>query len=124
MPILPPEVLAVLMPFASLFTAPTFRHLTFLLVGAILTPGPRTVTACLRAVGLSDYQHFQNLHRTLNRARWSPRQGARGLLTLLAQTLVPGANGALCVSDNERSVWWGSQGEANIAFPIRIVHIF
>jgi hypothetical protein len=70
MPALTPEVLAVLMPFASLFTAPTFPHIAFLVAGAILTPGRRTVPPCLRATGLSEHVHFQNFHRTLNRARW------------------------------------------------------
>lgn len=89
MPTLPSEVLAVLMPFASLFTEPTFHRIAFLFAGAVLTPGQRTVAACLRAVGLGEHPHFQNFHRVLNRARWSPRQGARLLLELLLHTFVP-----------------------------------
>ena len=47
---------------------------TVLVVGAILAPGKRTVTAALRVMGLSDEVHFQNYHRLLNRAVWSSRQ--------------------------------------------------
>ncbi|HXG94967.1 MAG TPA: transposase, partial [Blastocatellia bacterium] len=40
------------------------------------------VTACLRAVGKSDDQHFQNYHRVLNRDRFSTLLAARILLGL------------------------------------------
>jgi len=60
-----------------------------LLVGAILAPGKRTVTAALRAMGFAQEPHFQNYHRVLNRARWSSRKVAGVLLRLLVRTLVP-----------------------------------
>ena len=45
-----------------------------LVVGAILTPGQRTVAAVLRVMGLSDERQYQNYHRVLNRASgWSWR---------------------------------------------------
>jgi hypothetical protein len=59
-----------------------------LVVGAILAPGKRTVTACLRVMGLSDEVHFQNYHRLLNRAVWSSRRVSRILLRLLLDTFV------------------------------------
>ncbi len=123
MPLMPAEVFAVLMPFASLFTTPTFRSLAFLFVGAILTPGQRTVTACLRAVGLSHYPHFQNWHRTLNRARWSPRQGARVLLTLLIQALVPSGPWLLGLDDTiERRRGEHIQAKGIYRDPVRSSH--
>ncbi len=60
-----------------------------LLVGAILAPGKRTVTACLRVMGLSHERHFPHFHRVLNRARWSSRKVSRVLLTLLLGAFVP-----------------------------------
>jgi hypothetical protein len=54
-----------------------------LLTGTLLAQGPRTVTATLRAMGLSAERRFERDHRVLNRARWSSRQGARILLGLL-----------------------------------------
>jgi DDE superfamily endonuclease len=61
-----------------------------LLIGAILAPGERTVTAILRVMGLSQEQQFQNYHRVLNRARWSSRALSRILLRLLVAIFVPG----------------------------------
>jgi hypothetical protein len=86
---LPPDMIAVLMPFAPLFSPPVFRHAQVLLVGAILAPGKRTVTAALRAMGLAEARNFQNYHRVLNRARWSSRQAAGLLLRLLVRAFVP-----------------------------------
>jgi hypothetical protein len=60
-----------------------------LLVGAILAPGQRTVTAALRIMGLSAEKHFQTYHRVLNRASWSSLALSRQLLGLLLQTFVP-----------------------------------
>ena len=86
---LPSEILTLLAAFAPLFAPSVFQHAQLLLVGAILTPGARTVTAALRAVGLSHCRQFQNYHRVLNRADWSLRQGASLLLRLLVKVFVP-----------------------------------
>ena len=51
---LPTQIIAVLMPFAPLFSQPVFRHVQVLLVGAILTPGRRTVANALPVMGLAD----------------------------------------------------------------------
>ena len=80
---------AVLVPFATLFTNPTWRKAQVLLVGAILTPGQRTVAAALRVMGRSDAGDYARYHEVLNRAVWSPRQAARLLLVLLLQHLEP-----------------------------------
>ena len=58
-----------------------------LLVGAILTPGQRTVAAALRVMGRSDQRDYARYHEVLNRAVWSSRQAARILLVLLLQHL-------------------------------------
>ena len=51
---LPDAILPLLLPFATLFSNPTWRKAQVLLVGAILTPGQRTVAAALRVMGRSD----------------------------------------------------------------------
>ena len=84
---LPNAILAVLVPFATLFTNPTWRKAQVLLVGAILTPGQRTVTAALRVMGRSDHRDYARYHEVLNRAVWSPRQAGRILLMLMLQYL-------------------------------------
>ena len=89
MPPLPEAIILVLAPFAPLFSPRVWRHAQLLLLGAILTPGARTVTAALRVMGLATERHFTNYHRVLNRATWSARQGSRMLLGLLITLLVP-----------------------------------
>ena len=42
MPTLPAAIVALLLPFATLFTSPTWQKAQLLLVGTILTPGQRT----------------------------------------------------------------------------------
>lgn len=80
---LPAELLNLIVIFQPLFTKPTWENAKILLLGALLARGKRTVTACLRVVGLSDEQHFQNYHRVLNRAKWSALDAARILLGLI-----------------------------------------
>jgi hypothetical protein len=85
---LPPAIIHVLRHFAPLFSERVWEWAKILLVGAILTPGTRTVTAALRAMGLSQETQFQNFHRVLNRARWSSRDASRVLLRLLVAAFV------------------------------------
>jgi hypothetical protein len=83
MPTLRSEYTTILMAFAKLFSRRVWRTVQILLLGAILAPGQRTVTAILRIMGLSSEKHFQNFHRVLNRAIWSSREASRLLLGLL-----------------------------------------
>lgn len=48
------EIIQLLAIFAVAFTAPTFAKSVPLVIGAILSPGRRTVAAALRMVGLDD----------------------------------------------------------------------
>ncbi len=86
---LPAELLPLVIEFAPLFSKPVWEHAKVLLVGAILAPGKRTVTACLRAMGLSQEKCFVNYHRVLNRARWSPLIASHILLRLLVTRFAP-----------------------------------
>jgi len=83
MPTLPSEYITILTSFAVLFSKRTWQHAQILLMGAMLAPGQRTVTAVLRIMGLSAEKHFQNYHRVLNRAIWSSREAGRLLLGML-----------------------------------------
>jgi len=86
---LPLELANLIAAFAPLFSKPVFRHAQVLLVGALLSPGKRTVTSALRVCGLSDEVHFQNYHRVLSRARWSSMAASRILLGLLVRAFAP-----------------------------------
>jgi hypothetical protein len=82
------EFEALLLSFAPLFTHPTFGNARQLVIGALLSPGRRTVTAGLRISGLEAKRTFTNYHRVLSRARWSPRQASHILLLLLLAAFV------------------------------------
>jgi hypothetical protein len=88
MPTLHAEYITILEAFARLFSKRIGEHARILLIGAMLSPAERTVTAALRVMGLSGEKHFQNYHRVLNRAVWSSLEASRILLGLLINTFV------------------------------------
>jgi hypothetical protein len=67
MPHLPTRFAVVILAFAPLFVHRSWQHARVLLVGAILTPGRRTVASLLRITGHSRERHFVNYHRVLSR---------------------------------------------------------
>jgi DDE superfamily endonuclease len=86
MPALQTEYITILGAFERLFSERIWKHAKVLLIGAILSPAERTVTAALRVMGLSMEKHFQNYHRVLNRAAWCSLEASRLLLGLLVST--------------------------------------
>jgi hypothetical protein len=74
------DILAVLAPFASEFSRPTWKNIQILLIGAILCRGPRRISSILRVMGLK-------YHRVLSRAKWDGLRLAKILLSLLLQLL-------------------------------------
>ncbi|GAC1461640.1 MAG: hypothetical protein PVSMB4_20250 [Ktedonobacterales bacterium] len=89
MPILPPEIMILLLNFAPLFTARTWQYVPTLVAGSLLTPQRRMVSSALRVMGLAQVRWFGNFHRVLNRAAWSPLAVSRVLLRLLIEAFVP-----------------------------------
>jgi len=86
---LPEPIIHILRHFELAFSERVWEWAKVLLVGAILAPGKRTVTAALRVMGLSSEAQFQNYHRVLNRDTWSSRTLSRILLRLLLRAFVP-----------------------------------
>jgi hypothetical protein len=86
---LPKAIIQVLRTFEPVFSERVWEWAKILLVGAILTPGQRTVTAALRVMGLSDEAQYQNYHRVLNRAVWCSRSLSDRLLRQVVATFVP-----------------------------------
>src|SRR5215813_9571302 len=80
---LPKRIIHVLRDFEPVLSERVWEWAKVLLIGAILAPGERTVTAILRVMGCSDEKQFQNYHRVLNRAKWSSRELSRLLLVRL-----------------------------------------
>lgn len=82
------EIVPVLMHFAPVFSGRGWAQAVVLVVGAILAPEKRTVTAALRVMGLADEKQFGKYHRVLSRAVWSSLALSRILLGLLVRLLL------------------------------------
>jgi hypothetical protein len=98
--ILPSEIMALLKVFAPVFSERVFEWVKVLVVGAILAPNKRTVSAALRVMGLSDEAQFQNYHRVLSRAQWDSLAVSQLLLGLLVTTFV-GLGGTVVLGADE-----------------------
>ena len=105
MPHLPARFAGIILAFAPLFVHRTWRHARVLLIGAILTPGRRTVTSVLRIMGRGQERCFVNYHRVLSRAAWDPRAGARILLGLLVAAFVPSGPVVIALDDTIERRW-------------------
>jgi hypothetical protein len=106
-----------------LFSKRTWEHVQVLVVGALLAPGKRTVTAVLRVMGLSQERQFQKYHRVLNRARWSSVAVARVLFRMVVDTFVPTGPVVIGIDDTlERR--WGEKIKAKGIYrdPVRSSH--
>lgn len=84
----PVALTQLIVRFAPFFSKRVWAHVQVLVIGALLAPGKRTVTAVLRVMGLSQEAQFQKYHRVLNRAQWASLALARVLLALLVETFV------------------------------------
>lgn len=102
---LPPDVLAIIELFAPLFTESVWRRARTLLIGAILTPGCRTVASALRVMGLSEEKRFKNYHRVLSRARWSGLASSRLLLGVLIGLFAPSGPIVIGIDDTIERRW-------------------
>jgi len=107
MPILPPEIIQAIRPFAQVFSERVWDWAQVLLIGAILAPGKRTVTSALRVMGLKDEKQYQNYHRVLNRAKWSSLQASRILLGVLVLVLVAAGVPVVVAADETLERRWG-----------------
>src|SRR5467141_1050161 len=85
----PVALTRLIVKFAPLFSKRVWEHAQVLVVGALLAPGQRTVTAVLRVMGVSQEVQFQKYPRGLNRAQGSRRAVARVLLGLVVHAVVP-----------------------------------
>lgn len=104
---LPAEMIALLGAFGPEFSKSVWVLAQVLLVGAILAPHKRTVTAALRALGLSQVKGFEKYHRVLNRDHWSGLRLSRSLLVLLVMTFVAVGVSVLIGVDETIERRWG-----------------
>ena len=121
---LPPKMVQALAPFAPLFSKRVWQHAQLLLVGAILAPGRRTVSAALRAMGLNRFERFHRYHRVLSRARWSSLEASRILLGLLLEAFVVGGDPLVVGLDETLERRYGKKISARGVYrdPVRSTH--
>ena len=84
---LPAQFYPYLSPLQHCSATRLGRKPRVLLVGAILSPGRRTVASALRVMELSGDRNYARYHHVLNRAVWSPPQVSQELLRMLFQHL-------------------------------------
>ena len=89
-----------LLPFAAMFTRPSWLNAVALATGALLCLNRRTVCAALRAVDGASDKGFGRFHRFLSRGAWSGLEGARILLGLLQKAFVPDGEPIVAVVDD------------------------
>jgi hypothetical protein len=106
---LPATMIRALAPFAPLFSKSVWQHVRVLVAGAILTPGRRTVSSALRAMGLDQEKRFHRYHRVLSRASWSSRGVSRVLLRLLVEAFVPEGDPLVVGIDETVERRWGKK---------------
>lgn len=116
MPTLPTEIITVLRPFAQAFSKRVWESAKVLLIGAILAPGKRTVTAALEVLGLKDEPQYQKYHRVLNRAQWSSLLVSRILLGLVVSTFVGLGVPVVIGADETLERRWGRKIKAKGIF--------
>ena len=105
------------------FTAPSWEHVLVLVMGALLAPGKRTVTSCLRMTGRAEAANFATFHQILNRARWSSRAVARRLLCVVVERLVPTGPVVIGLDDTIERRWGRRIGARGIyRDPVRSSH--
>jgi len=119
-----PQILRLwLQGLRTCFTAPSWEHVLVLVMGALLAPGKRTVSACLRMTGRAGANNFASYHQILSRACWDPRAIARILLAMVIARLVPDGPIVIGLDDTiERR--WGRRISARGIYrdPVRSSH--
>jgi hypothetical protein len=120
---LPDSYFTLISHFRSHFSNRIWKLALVLLVGAILAPNKRTVSACLRIVGLQREKRFLKYHRVLSRAVWSSLALSRTLLLLLVSTFA--TTGTLIIGlDDTIERRWGLKIRARGIYrdPVRSSH--
>ncbi len=96
---MPSDIMVVMQQFAPVFSERIWEWVQVLVMGAILAPRQRTVSAVLRIMGLSHERQFQNYHRVLNRAHWSSLEVSRILLRVLVAAFVASSAPVILAAD-------------------------
>jgi len=122
---LPGKIIELFNPFAPVFYGETtWEKAKLLVIGTILAPGTRTVTAALRVMGLKDDGNYAKYHHVLNRAVWSSMAVAQRLLVLLIKAFCTESNPLVFGIDETIERRWGRKITARGIYrdPVRSSH--
>jgi DDE superfamily endonuclease len=95
----PSAAAPLLLSFSVAFSRPTFQRVLLLILGAVVTPGRRTVAAVLRTMRPVARGHFSSYHRVLSAARWSLWAAGRVLARAVLSHVPEGQPVVLAVDD-------------------------
>ena len=120
----PATMIRLLVPFAPLFSKRVWQNAQVLLMGAILTPGWRTVASALRVMGLDQHKRFHRYHWVLSHASWSSVKESHVLLGLLVEKFVPEGDPLIVGIDETLERRWGKKIAAKGVYrdPVRSTH--
>jgi len=117
----PASLAGLLTPFASLFTAPSFRTFCGLACGFLAQAGKRTVCGMLAGAGLSRAWSHDRAHWFFARARWDADDLGLAVARLVVDLLVPAGQPVVVAIDDTlfkrrgKKVWaasWFHDGSA------------
>src|SRR5712692_7268004 len=117
----PASLMTLLVSFAPLFTAPSFRTFTMLACGFLAQPGKRTVCGMLSGAGLARLWPHDRAHWFFARARWNPDDLGLAVARLVVALLVPAGEPVVVAIDDTlfrrrgKKVWaasWFHDGSA------------
>jgi hypothetical protein len=117
----PASLMTLLIGFAPLFTAPSFRTFCGLACGFLAQPGRRTVCGMLSGAGLAGIWPHDRAHWFFSRARWNPDDLGLAAAKLVVPLLVPAGEPVLVAVDDTlfrrrgKKVWaasWFHDGSA------------
>ncbi len=97
---LPASLMALLVSFQPLFTAPSFRAFCALAGGFLAQTGRRTVCGMLTGAGLSRVWRHDRAHRFFSHARWSSQALGLALARLIVALLAPAGEPVLVAIDD------------------------
>src|SRR5712692_1443462 len=97
---LPASLIALLVCFRPLFTAPSFRAFCALAGGFLAQTGRRTVCGMLTGAGLSRVWGHDWAHRFFSQARWGSQDLGLAVARLVVSLLVPEGQPVLVAIDD------------------------
>ena len=105
MPHLPARFAGIILAFGPLFVQRSWRHAQTLLIGAILSPGRRTVASILHIMGCSGERHFVNFTAFSAVPHRAHAEGPCVLLRQLVAAFAPRGPVVLALDDTIERRW-------------------